>query len=293
VTCAPAYFFIGVFNVIISAKFLSYRFIFMFADIKKLLSYRELIISLTRKELKVKYRGSVLGFLWSLLNPILTMLVYSFVFSIVLRGGVEEFAIFLLCALLPFNFLQNSVNYGTGSIVSNGNLVNKIYFPREILPLSVVFSNLVNYMFELIALFIVLAFLGYKFYIFLYLLPILIIVQFFLVAGMTFLVSALNVFFRDLQHLMTIVMMVWFFGTPIIYPLAMVPERFQIYFKYINPMTIYSTYYRNIFYYVKFPENAGFPSVLETVTALGITMLVFFIGYFVFKKLEPRFAEEI
>lgn len=265
----------------------------MFADIKKLLSYRELIISLTRKELKVKYRGSVLGFLWSLLNPILTMLVYSFVFSIVLRGGVEEFAIFLLCALLPFNFLQNSVNYGTGSIVSNGNLVNKIYFPREILPLSVVFSNLVNYMFELIALFIVLAFLGYKFYIFLYLLPILIIVQFFLVAGMTFLVSALNVFFRDLQHLMTIVMMVWFFGTPIIYPLAMVPERFQIYFKYINPMTIYSTYYRNIFYYVKFPENAGFPSVLETVTALGITMLVFFIGYFVFKKLEPRFAEEI
>ncbi len=265
----------------------------MFTDIKKLFSYRELLVSLTKKELKVKYRGSVLGFFWSLLNPILTMLVYSFVFSIVLRGGVKEFAIFLICALLPFNFLQNSVNQGTGSIISNSNLVNKIYFPREILPLSIVFSNLINYFLELIALFIVLGFMGYKFYLFLYILPVLIFIQIFLVMGMTLLVSALNVFFRDLQHLITIVMMVWFFGTPIIYPLSMVPERFQPYIKFINPMTIYAAYYRNIFYYTKYPESAGFPSVLETVAAVGITLLIFFIGYFVFKKLEPRFAEEI
>ena len=110
---------------------------------------------------------------------------------------------------------------------------------------------------------------------------------------MTLLVSALNVFFRDLQHLITIVMMVWFFGTPIIYPLSMVPENFQVYMKFINPMTIYAAYYRNIFYYVKYPEGSGFPSLIETMTALGITLLIFFIGYFVFKKLEPRFAEEI
>lgn len=251
------------------------------------------MFSLTRKELKVKYRGSVLGFFWSLLNPILTMLVYSFVFSILSRGGVKEFAIFLICALLPFNFLQNSVNQGTGSIISNSNLVNKIYFPREILPLSIVFSNLINYFFELIALFAVLAFMGYKFYLFLYIFPLLVLIQIFLVAGVTLLVSALNVLFRDLQHLITIVMMVWFFGTPIIYPLSMVPEKFQIYMKFINPMTIYVAYYRNIFYYVKYPEGAGFPSVLETVTALGITLLLFFIGYYVFKRLEPRFAEEI
>ena len=264
----------------------------MFANIKKLFSYWELLVTLTRKELKVKYRGSVLGFFWSLLNPILTMVVYSFVFSIVLRAGIEEFAIFLICALLPFNFLSNSVNYGTGSIISNSNLVNKIYFPREILPLSIVFANLINFFFELIALFIVLAVLGYKFYLFLYILPLLIFIQFFLVVGMTLLVSALNVFFRDLQHLITIIMMVWFFGTPIIYPLYLVPEKYQIFIK-INPMTIYATYYRNIFYYVKYPEGAGFPSTLETLSALGITILIFFIGYFTFKKLEPRFAEEI
>jgi len=265
----------------------------MFANIKKLFSYRELLVSLTKKELKVKYRGSVLGFFWSLLNPILTMLVYSFVFKILSRGGVQEFAIFLICALLPFNFLQNSVNQGTGSIISNSNLVNKIYFPREILPLSIVFSNLINYFLELIALFVVLAFMGYKFYLFLYILPVLIFIQIFLVMGMTLLVSALNVFFRDLQHLITIVMMVWFFGTPIIYPLSMVPVQYQPYMKFINPMTIYSAYYRNIFYYTKYPDGAGFPSALETMTAVGITFLIFFIGYFVFKKLEPRFAEEI
>jgi len=263
----------------------------MISDIKTLFSYRELLFSLTKKELKVKYRGSALGFFWSLLNPILTMLVYSFVFSI-LRGGIEEFAIFLICALLPFNFLSNSVNYGASSIIGNSNLVNKIYFPREIIPLSIVLSNLINFFFELTAIFIVLGIMGYKFYMFLYLLPVLIFVQFFLVVGMTLLVSALNVFFRDLQHLITIIMMVWFFGTPIIYPLSMVPEKYQFIMK-INPMTIYAAYYRNIFYYVKYPEGAGFPDALETLGALGITLLIFFIGYYVFKRLEPRFAEEI
>ncbi len=264
----------------------------MFEGIKTLFSYRELLFCLTRKELKVKYRGSALGFLWSLLNPILTMLVYSFVFSIVLRGGIKEFAIFLICALLPFNFLSNSVNYGASSIIANSNLVNKIYFPREIIPLSVVLANLFNFFLELVALFIVLGIMGYKFYLYLYLLPVVIFIQFFLVVGMTLLVSALNVFFRDLQHLITIIMMVWFFGTPIIYPLSMVPEKFQFIIK-INPMTIYAAYYRNIFYYVKYPEEGGFPSVQETLIALGITLIIFFIGYFVFKKLEYRFAEEI
>lgn len=264
----------------------------MIANIRKLFSYRELIVSLTKKELKVKYRGSVLGFFWSLLNPILTMLVYSFVFSIVLRAGIPQFAIFLICALLPFNFLSNSVNNGASSIIANSNLVNKIYFPREIIPLSIILANLFNFLLELVALFIVMGIMGYRFYIYLYLLPVVIFIQFFLVVGMTLLVSALNVFFRDLQHLITIIMMVWFFGTPIIYPLSMVPEGFQFIIK-INPMTIYAAYYRSIFYYVKYPEGAGFPSVPETLTAVGITLLIFFIGYFVFKKLEPRFAEEI
>jgi len=264
----------------------------MFSNFKKLFSYRELLFSLTKKELKVKYRGSVLGFFWSLLNPVLIMLVYSFVFSMVLRQGIEEFAIFLLCALLPFNFFSNSVNYGSGSIISNANLVKKIYFPKEIIPLSIVLSNLINFLLELIVLFIVLSIFKYKFYMYLYLLPVVIIVQVFFVSGMSMLISALNVLFRDLQHLVTILMLVWFFGTPIIYPLSMVPEQYQFWMQ-LNPMAVFAAFYRNIFYFVKYPEGFYWPSLKIILICLGITFGFFFLGYFVFKKLEPRFAEEV
>jgi len=264
----------------------------MISNFKKLFAYRELLFTLTKKELKVKYRGSVLGFFWSLLNPVLIMLVYSFVFSIVLRQGIKDFAIFLICALLPFNFFSNSVNYGAGSIISNANLVKKIYFPKEIIPLSIVFANLVNFFLELVVLFVVLSIFGYKFYMYLYILPILILVQIFLVAGFSLLISSLNVFFRDLQHLISIIMMVWFFATPIIYPLNMVPEKFRFILQ-INPMAVFATYYRDIFYYVKYPEGFYFPSIYIILICLGITFGIFFLGYFVFKKLEPRFAEEV
>jgi len=262
------------------------------ASFRNLFSYHELIFSLTKKELKVKYRGSFLGFFWSLINPLLTMLVYTFVFSFVMRLGVKDYAVFLISALLSWNFLANSISYGANCIVANSNLVNKIYFPREIIPLSVVFANLFNFLLELVSLLIVLIFLGYKFYIFLYWFPVLIIAEFFLVAGLTLLVSALNVFFRDLSHLINIIIMVWFFGTPIIYPLNLVPPKFQVILRF-NPMTTITSMYRNMFYHVKYPDGILWPNWFMVVTNIGLILLIFFIGYFVFKKLEPRFAEEI
>ncbi|MCL4378569.1 MAG: ABC transporter permease [Actinobacteria bacterium] len=264
----------------------------MISNFKKLFHYRELLFSLTKKELKVKYRGSVLGFFWSLLNPVLMMLVYSFVFSIIMRQGVKDYAIFLVSALLPFNFLSNSINYGAGSIINNSNLVKKIYFPKEIIPLSIVFSNLINFLLELVVLFIILIIFRYPFYRFIYFLPLIIFIQIFLVAGFALLVSSLNVFFRDLQHLISIIMMVWFFGTPIIYQLSLVPERFKFIMQ-INPMAVFATFYRDIFYFVKYPENLYMPPISIILICLGVTFFFFFIGYFIFKKLEPRFAEEI
>jgi len=261
-------------------------------DIKNIFKYHELIFSLTKKELKVKYRGSFLGFFWSLINPILVMLVYTFVFSFVMRLGVKDYAVFLISALLSWNFLANSVNFGANCIVANSNLVNKIYFPREIIPLSVVFANLFNFLLELAAIMIVLSFLGYKFYMYLYWLPVLIIIEFLLVSGLTLLVSALNVFFRDLSHLISIIIMVWFFGTPIIYPLDLVPPKFQT-ILYFNPMTTITSMYRNIFYHVKYPEGTVWPSPIIIVSNLAVIILIFFVGYFVFKRLEGKFAEEI
>jgi lipopolysaccharide transport system permease protein len=251
-----------------------------------------LIFSLTKKELKVKYRGSFLGFFWSLINPLLTMLVYTFVFSFVMRLGVKDYAVFLISALLSWNFLANSVSYGANCIVANSNLVNKIYFPREIIPFSVVFANLFNFLLEMTSLMIVLTILGYKFYMFLYWLPVLIIAEFFLVAGLTLLVSAVNVFFRDLSHLINIIIMVWFFGTPIIYPLNMVPPRFQVILRF-NPMTTITSMYRNMFYHVKYPDGLLWPNWFMIVTNVGVILFIFFLGYFLFKRLEPRFAEEI
>ena len=242
--------------------------------------------------MKVKYRGSFLGFFWSLINPLLTMLVYTFVFSFVMRLGIKDYAVFLISALLSWNFLSNSVSYGANCIVANSNLVNKIYFPREIIPLSVVFANLFNFILEMAALFIVLIFLGYNFYVYLYWLPVLIIVEFFLVAGLTLLVSALNVFFRDLSHLINILIMLWFFGTPIIYPINMVPERFQAILRY-NPMTTITSMFRNMFYNVKYPENLMWPTWKIVVVTLAMVAVIFMLGYYIFKKLEPRFAEEI
>lgn len=264
----------------------------MISKFRELFKYRNLLINLTKKELKVKYRGSILGFFWSLLNPILMTLVYSFVFSVVMRAGIKEFAVFLISALLPWNFLANSINLGVGSVVGNSALVKKIYFPREILPLSIIFSNFVNFMLELVALLIFLAVMRYPFYKILYYLPLVIIVQIFLVVGMTLIVSSLNVVFRDIQHLVTIFMLVWFFGTPIIYPMSMVPKNFQILFI-ANPMSVITIFYRNMFYSVKFPELMLFPSLRSILVAVAVSILIFFAGYFLFKRLEPRFAEEI
>jgi len=264
----------------------------MISKFKELFRYRNLLINLTKKELKVKYRGSALGFLWSLLNPILLTLVYFFVFSVVMKFDIKEFAVFLISALLPWNFLANSINLGVSSVVGNSVLVKKIYFPREILPLSIVFSNLVNFMLELVALFIFLGIMQYPFYKILYYLPLVIIVQLFLVVGITFIASSLNVVFRDIQHLITIFMLIWFFGTPIIYPISMVPKNFQIFFI-ANPMSVITIFYRNILYGVKFPELMIFPSIRAVSVAIAVSILIFFAGYFLFKKLEPKFAEEV
>lgn len=259
---------------------------------KELYRYRELLWNLTKKELKVRYRGSILGIFWSLLNPVIMTLVYSFVFSIVLKSPIVDFPIFLLSGLIPWNFLASSLNVGIDSIVGNSHLINKIKFPREILPLSITFSNFINFLLELIAFFIFLTFMGYKFYKMLYLLPLIILIQMFLVIGATLLVSSINVYFRDIKHLLNIFMVLWFFATPIIYDIGIVPGKFR-YLMIVNPMTVFTILYRNIFYYVNFPAQLGYPSLRTLILCLSLSITILIFGYYLFKKLSPRFAEEI
>ncbi len=270
----------------------------MLEKVRELYKYRELLANLVKRELKVKYKRSVLGFFWSLLNPLLTMLVFTFVFAFVLRipppknaWGLSSFPMFLLCALLPWNFLSLSLGSSVGSIVGNSNLIRKIYFPREILPTSLTLANLINFFLECLVLLLFLAILGYPFYLYLpFLLPILFIELLFVI-GMALIFSFLNVYFRDVEHFVGIILMIWFYATPVIYPFDMIPVKWrglpiQSILK-LNPMTALALCYRDVLYFCRMPDLS-----LLLYTGL-LSLVVLIVAYLLFKRYEPFFAEEV
>lgn len=259
----------------------------MFSKFKELYEYRELLINLVIRELKVKYKNSALGFFWSLLNPLLMMLVFTFIFSFVFRAGVKNFPIFFLVGFLPWNFFSMSLSRGSGSIIDSANLIKKVYFPREIIPLSIIFANLVNFLLELVVLFVFLLVYGYNFFLYLPLLLFVIVLQVLMSAGFSLALASLTVYFRDLQQIIGILLMVWFYGTPIIYPMEMVPTAAQSLIKYINPMTSIIFLYREALY------NLQFPSAKLTLYAVFASLIIFTLGYALFSKLSMSFAKEV
>ena len=247
---------------------------------------RYLIHTLVAKDLKVKYKGSVLGFLWSLLNPLLMLIVYTVAFKYIIRIRIENFAIFFLCGFLPWNFLSSSLSMGAGSISENPDLIKKIFFPREILPISTVFFNLIQFLLTFIilvpALFIFKIELGAA----LAFLPFLIIIQMIFVLGCTFILSALSVFYRDIRHFLEIFLQVWFWLCPIIYPITMIPERFRFYYMF-NPFAIFIKCYRTILL-----EN-GIPSLEAFAILITISLIFLFLGHSIFESNSKRFAETV
>lgn len=255
--------------------------------IVEIYSYRAMIVSLVRKELRGRYKGSVLGFFWTFLNPLLQLLVYSLVFSVIVRVDVEKYYLFLFVALIPWLFFSTGLTAGAGVVINNKDLVKKIYFPREVLPIAHVLTNFINMLLSFIVVFAVILFSGIGFnFAALLLLPIIFIVEFMLVLGITFLVSALTVYLRDLEHILTIGNMAWMYLTPILYSITMVPERF-VSILMLNPMTPIILAYRDILYYTKVPQL----STLIGAIIMGIVMLI--IGYLTFSKLQRNFAEEL
>ena len=225
--------------------------------LRDLLARKELIAGLVRKELKVKYKNSALGFLWSLLNPALYLLVFWLVFTYFLKSGIPRFAIYLLCGLLPWNLLTNSLVSGVTSVTANGSLVKKIWFPREVLPIASVGAGLVNFFFQAIVLVVVVVAatlldpsssgLGLET---LLVVPAL-VAQILLCLGLAVLISAANVKIRDTQHLLELVLLLWFWMTPIVYQASLVRNNipdwaWQLYL--LNPMTpIVMTFQRAIY----------------------------------------------
>lgn len=261
--------------------------------IKELYEYRQMIFSLVSKELRGRYKGSVLGFMWTFINPLLQLLVYTLVFSVIMRAGIEKYYIFLFVALVPWMFFSASLTGGANSVVASQDMVKKIYFPREVLPIAYVTSAFVNMILSFVVVFVVLVVTGYGINpIALLYMPIVMIVEYFLSLGIAMLSSALTVYFRDLQYILGIVAMAWQFLTPVMYSQEMVEEQLQghrllLRIWNLNPTTPIINAYRQILYYKKVPEL----ETLASATVLGVVVCV--IGYLVFRRMQRGFAEEL
>ncbi len=254
---------------------------------KELYEYREMIFTLVHKELRGKYKGSVLGFLWSFLLPLFQLVVYTIVFSVFMPTAIEKFYMFLFVALVPWLFFNSCVVGGSTAIIQQKNLVEKIYFPRLVLPLAFSISYFVNMLLSFIIVFIALFIsgIGISFDVLWYL-PIIMLIECLMGIGVAMLFSALTVFFRDMEYILSIITMAWMYMTPILYPIAQVPEEYQQ-ILYMNPMTAVIIAYRDILYYQQAPE-------LKTLTYAIVWGLVVLVGGFVtFQKLQKRFVEAL
>ncbi len=253
---------------------------------KELYNYRELLKTNIKKEVRGKYKGSWLGIIWTFLNPLLMLAVYALVFPYILRVKVENYTIFMIVALIPWNFFTTAIQSGTGSVVANGNILKKVYFPREIIPISITTSQLVNFLITCIIMFIFILFSGVGFSIHIFLMPLLILIQYIITLALTFILSALTVFVRDVDHFVSVALTLGFYATPIVYQASMLPEKFQWILK-INPLAQLIEAYRAILYYHELPN-------FVSIGIWGLLSVLFLIvGYIVFKNLEKSFVEEL
>lgn len=254
---------------------------------KEIYDYRTMISSLIKRDLRGRYKGSVLGFAWTFLNPLLQLAVYTVVFSTIMRAGVEDYYLFLFVALIPWIFFSSSVTGGASCIISQKEMIKKIYFPREVLPISHVTCQLVNMFFSFIVVFAVLIISGKGIsgQALLYL-PIVIIAEYLLAISIAMVVSALTVYLRDLEHILIIVAMAWQFLTPVMYSIDMVPDNLRGVFN-LNPMTPIIVAYRDIFYYKQAPQ------VATLLHGFIFSVILLVVGFIVFGYLKKHFAEEL
>jgi len=240
------------------------------------------------RDLKVRYSNSVLGVLWSLFNPLLITVVYTLVFTFLFPNAMEKFPVFFLAGLLPWSFFNWATLSCTTSIIANGHLISRVYFPRDILPLSMVLSNLVNFLLALIPLLGVALAFRLPLRLPLLMLPVLILIQCLLSLGIGLFLAALNVHFRDTQQVVEVLLQAMFFLTPIIYPLEFIQDsQAQLMMRVLNPLTSLVTSYQDIIYAGRWPE----PTFLAITTIEALVLLAF--GYWFFHKNSPYFVEQL
>lgn len=256
--------------------------------VSSLLKYRELLYELTMREIKQRYKQSVLGYAWVILNPFFQMLVMSFVFSYIMRIGNlgVPYPIYLYAGLLPWTLFSNSISSSMGALVGNAGLLTKIYFPREIFVISTILAKVIDYF--LAGSVFVLMMIYYQLPItwnILWFVPIFGI-QMIFTYGLSLIMSAFNLFYRDIQYVMGLVLMIWMYLTPVIYPVELFPPEYRWIFQ-LNPMAVIINAYRQVIL------GGGAPNFFSLSIALGLSLALLFIGYKLFKKLEGQFADVV
>lgn len=257
---------------------------------KDLYQYRELLKSNVKKEIRGKYKGSFLGILWSFVSPLLMTLVYAIVFPFLMRGaGYEHYTTFLIIGILPWTWFTTSIAQGTFVILGNAGIIKKVYFPREILPISIVTSGLINFLISCIVMILFIIFSGIGFSINILFLPLVILAQYLFTLGIIFITSAINVYVRDLEYIINFIIQMLFYGTPILYSVDMFANAPKVISTLINinPMGVIITSYRDILYWKNIPH---INSLL--VVIIGSLLLCLF-GLMIFRKLSKGFAEEV
>lgn len=252
------------------------------------------MVNLTLRELRTKYKRTALGWAWSLLNPLAIMVIFTLVFRVFLKiepptgspSGLKNFPLFLLCGLLPWTFLVNATNGSINSLVTNANLIKKSYFPRDLLVASQVVAWLISLAIEMSLLTLVFLIMGN--FNLLYL-PVVVLVMLALavfLAGLSLALSAANVYFRDVQHFVGILFQIWFYLTPVLYPVSEVPDRARSLYG-LNPMVGFVEAFRDCLYHVRLPSFARLGSLLL------VSVFSFVVGLWVFNRMEGRLAEEL
>jgi len=270
----------------------------VFAPVKRVAAAHELLWNLTLRELRTKYRKSVLGWTWSMLNPLATVAIYSFVFGHLfgavapkgVNSDVQTFALYLLCALLPWSFFTLVTNLGMSSLVANAGLVKKVAFPREVLVFSNSLHGIVQFSIEMVLLATVLVISGSYFFVWIPVVLVQMVLLMFFASGLALALAAGNVYFRDLGYLWQIFTQVWFFATPIVYMPSMIEGKVPGWAEWVlklNPMAVFAQGFRRSMYDNVFPgwDNLGACAGVALVSMVG--------GWWIFTKLSRRFAEEL
>lgn len=264
---------------------------------------RELLLNLTLRELRGKYKRSVLGYLWSVINPAVNLAIYTVVFGVFLKvpppkgdpSGLKNYGFFLVAALIPWTFLTNSLGGAVGAMVGNEGLIKKVYFPRSVLPSSVVLSFLIGFLVELLVLAVAFAAAGNVVLQFIPVMLLLVVLELGFVLGIGLALSVANAYFRDIQHFLAIFLNVWFYATPILYPIDTVPGKASLFglqfplrqIVQLNPMSSFTDAFRDVLYHLRSPD------LLQLLGLAGASLTSLVFGTLVFRRLEPRLAEEL